>query len=188
MEVGVGEPRLDPVLIGPPEVGKSTVGALLAQSLGVKHWEHDRLRLGYYEEIGFDMALNKRLYAEQGWAVMFAYWQAFAPHSVERFAASCHGVLDTGGGSPVSLHPVLFDRIRAAFAPFRNVVLLMPDPDVDRSLEILAQHVEQTEMLRINQRYLMESGCFERLATRVVYTGTRSASEVHDEVLAGLER
>jgi shikimate kinase len=182
----VGELRLDPVLIGPPEVGKSTVSALLASTLEVEHHELDRLRQGFYEEIGFDMALNKKLYSEQGWAVMYAYWQVFAPHSVERFTQSCRGVLDTGGGSPVSTHPVLFSRIQRALAPFANVVLLMPDPDVERSMEILGTRTDPSEMLAINQRFMIETRCFEALATQVVYTGERSAEDVHDEVLAGL--
>ncbi len=119
---------------------------------------------------------------------MYAYGQVFAPHSVERFTQSCRGVLDTGGGSPVSTHPVLFARIKAALAPFRNVVLLLPDPDVERSLEILATRTEPSEMLAINQRFMLETGCFEALATQVVYTGDRPAQAVHDEVLAGLKR
>ncbi len=175
--------RLDPVLIGPPNAGKTTVSAMLAQSLGVEHHELDRLRLGY-TEIGFDMDFNLRLNREQGFASMLAYWRVFAPHSIERFLGECHGVLDTGGGSPVADHPTLFGRIQTAFAPFDNVVLLLPDPDLDRSMEILGERSEDSEPLRVNQRHFMENPSFRTLATHVVYTGRRSAQEVHDDVLA----
>lgn len=44
--------RSDPIVIGPVGAGKTTVSALLAEALDVPHVKMDRLRLGYYAELG----------------------------------------------------------------------------------------------------------------------------------------
>jgi shikimate kinase len=182
------ELRDDVVLIGPPQVGKTTVAALLAGHLGVEHHEFDDLRRAFYEELGFDMELNLALNASQGWAGMYAYWKVFDPHALERFFASCHGVLDVGGGTPVAEHPSTRARIATAFAPFRHVVLLVPDPDLERSMEILAGRTPDEPGMADNQRYLLEQGSLQALATHVVYTGERRPPEVFEEVVAVVER
>lgn len=53
--------RSEIVLIGPPFVGKSTTGKLVAQELGIPQVSLDDLRWDYYREIGFDDALAKEL-------------------------------------------------------------------------------------------------------------------------------
>ncbi|MCB9674969.1 MAG: shikimate kinase [Alphaproteobacteria bacterium] len=178
--------RDDPVFIGPPNVGKSTVSRLVAEALGRPYVALDPLRRAYFEELGFDMALNLRLYESEGWGSMFQYWQVFQPHALERFFAEHSGVLDLGGGMPIGENPWVRQRIRAAFAPFRHVVLLLPDPDPDIAMRILGTRSPDDEALRISQRYFMEEGSFQAVATQTVYTGARSADSVCDEVLAHL--
>lgn len=176
--------RDDIVLIGPPRVGKTTLARRLASHLGQAHHEFDALRRGYYEEVGFDMALNLRLFEEQGWPTMYQYWKVFDPHALERFFADGTGVLDVGGGTPVAEHPAVVERIAQAFRPFRHVVLLMPDPDLETSLALLATRGDDAATLAPNQRYLMAQGSLQRLATHTVFTGARDPAAVFEEVLA----
>lgn len=170
------------VLIGPPRAGKTTTAGLLAERLGWPHHELDRLRRGYYAEIGFDMEFNEALYASQGAGAMIQYWRCFQPHAIERFF-TLRGVLDTGGGSPLVDHPQQVDRVVAAFAPMDPVVLLLPDPDLERSAAILGARAGSDDERRF-QRYAIKHGMFQRLATHTVYTADRSPDQVAEAIEA----
>lgn len=176
----------DVALFGPPNVGKTTLAQRLAERTGREHHELDRLRRGYFEEIGFDMEFNLALNQSQGWAAMYQYWKVFDPYAIERFVADCRGVLDFGGGTPVCEHPVVFDRVFAALVPIPHRILLVPDPDLDRSLAILQARSEPE--LAVSQRYFLEQGSLQRLATHIVHTGEREPSAILEEVVDLLRR
>lgn len=178
----------DILLLGPPNVGKTTVAAQLARTLGRDHHELDRMRRDYFEALGFDMAFNLRLFEEQGPHAMYQYWGVFAPAALERFLAEHSGILDLGGGTPVAWYPPLRARIRETLEPYAHVVALLPDPDVEVALSILGARAETPPSLAESQRYLMETRMYEALATHRVYTGDRSANEVTAEVLERLGR
>lgn len=44
------------ILIGPMSAGKSTIGKLLAEKLGIPQYSVDDVRWDYYREIGYDEA------------------------------------------------------------------------------------------------------------------------------------
>ncbi len=62
---------VDIVLIGPVRTGKSTLGRLLAQALGLPQVSLDEIRLRYYKEIGFDEALaaeiRRQAFSSEKW-------------------------------------------------------------------------------------------------------------------------
>src|SRR5262245_8188876 len=126
--------RREIVLIGPVAVGKTTVARCLAAKLDVPVVSMDDLRDAYYRELGFDDALAKRLFEREGAATVWCYFKVFDPYSVERlFADHRDCVFDMGGGSSVHEHHDQLERVKRAFAPFSNVVLLLPSPDRDES-------------------------------------------------------
>ncbi|MEH2063238.1 MAG: hypothetical protein V7K50_13410 [Nostoc sp.] len=51
----------DIILIGPISTGKSTIGRLLAQKLGIPQCSMDDVRLDYYKEINYDEELAKEI-------------------------------------------------------------------------------------------------------------------------------
>jgi 2-phosphoglycerate kinase len=51
----------DIILIGPVSTGKSTLGKLLAQRLGLPQCSMDEFRLTYYKEINYDEDLARQL-------------------------------------------------------------------------------------------------------------------------------
>lgn len=58
--------RSEIVLIGPLFAGKSKLGKLLAEELGLPQVSLDTLRWEYYREIGFDEALAQELRQKGG--------------------------------------------------------------------------------------------------------------------------
>lgn len=132
----------DILLIGPIGSGKSTIAALLAKRLGWPRCSLDELRWDYYREIGYDEALAARLETEEGFVGKYRYWKTFEAHAVERVlndykAGDESRVIDFGGGHSVYENDALFARIERALAPYPNVVLLLPSPDLDASVRLL---------------------------------------------------
>jgi adenylate kinase family enzyme len=87
------------LLLGPPGTGKSTLGDLLAQQIGMPHISLDKIRWHYYEEIGYDAELARTIRRQGGFLALVLYWQLFDAYSVERVLAEhpdC--VIDFGAG------------------------------------------------------------------------------------------
>lgn len=194
-----GEPvvRSVVILIGPMSAGKSTIAPLLAEAFDLERVEMDTLRWAYYDEIGYDRALESRIAQQEGWPGLLCYWKPFEAHAVER-AVSEHRncVLDFGAGHSVYEDQELFQRVRRALAPFRYVVLLLPSPDLDRSVQIVNARFSQ-EMEAIGQEAdpkLLEMNKFfvrhpsnQQLATRVVYTLEHTPEQTCEEIVRWIQ-
>jgi adenylate kinase family enzyme len=130
--------RTEIVLIGPVRTGKSTLGRLLAEKLGLPQVSLDVLREQYYQEIGFDPLLAKEIRQKGGFLALMFYRELFAAHAVERILGEHHDcVIDFGAGIYES--DEMFARVKKALSEFVNVVLLLPSPDIDESLRILKE-------------------------------------------------
>jgi hypothetical protein len=173
------------ILIGPLGVGKSTVGALLAEQLGRPCVSMDDLRLSYYAEIGYDRDLAAHKRATEGFWGMYRYWKPFEAHAVERILADhADCVIDFGAGHSVYEDSELFERVRRALEPYPNVVLLLPAPDLAESLRILAGREEGADAMAEINRHFLEHPSNALLARYTVYTGESTPAEVCAEVLA----
>ncbi|HRN69264.1 MAG TPA: shikimate kinase, partial [Promineifilum sp.] len=133
--------RSEIVLIGPVGAGKSTIGGILAARLGLPQVSMDDIRTDYYREIGYDEAYAGQLRAEKGFPALVAYWKPFEAYAVERMLADHRDcVFDLGAGHSVYEDTSLFARVGEALMPFRNVILLLPDPDIETSLSIMESY------------------------------------------------
>ena len=65
------------ILIGPLAAGKSTIGKLLGDALGVPVIELDDLRWRYYAEMGYDSERAEQLRREGGIQARSVYWNPF---------------------------------------------------------------------------------------------------------------
>jgi hypothetical protein len=173
------------VLIGPVRAGKSTVGALLAARLGLPLHQLDALRDTYYREIDYDDSHAQRLRDEQGWEARYRYWKPFEAHAVERFLAEYPtGILDFGAGHSVQEDPVLFARVQRALAPYRNVVLLLPSPDLEESVRILKGRYGGLVSNGVDfDTHFVTHHANHDLATLVVYTEGKTPEETAAEIL-----
>jgi hypothetical protein len=173
------------ILLGPVRSGKSTIGKLLADRLGLPLISLDELRWRYYEEIGYDRQLAKTIRAAGGFLALVLYWQLFDAYAVERVLAEhSNSVFDFGAGVGVYESREQFARVRQALAPYRNTMLLLPSPDVVESLRILRERDTDPPSdlnFDFNAHFLHHHGYYD-LARFVVYTQGRSPQETCDEI------
>lgn len=170
----------DIVLIGPIAVGKTTVGALLADRLRVPLVSMDDHRFGYYLELGYDEVQAHEILATNGPQRLIRYWQQFDAYAVERLLADFRDcVIDMGAGSTVNESEEDLDRITAALAPYPNVVLLLPFEDEERSRRFLDGRTGRPG----GNTYFVGHPSYRRLAKKVVLLGERSAEEVAEAIL-----
>jgi hypothetical protein len=176
------------VLVGPQGAGKSTVGYLLAERLGLRNVPLDLVRWGYYFAGGFDLAEEGRRIRAEGPLARFDYWKPFEADAVERVIADYpDAVIDFGAGhSHYDGHLELFARAAAALERADHVILLLPSPDPEESLRVVMERLEpepeNEAVVRTLAEQFVRSVSNARLATATVYTCGETPEETRDQV------
>lgn len=171
------------IIIGPVAVGKTSVARSLSKLLDRPMVTMDDVRVGYYRELGYDPEAAQELFEKDGAASLWCYWKAFDPYSVERILEEHPGyIIDMGGGSTVNEHDDQHERVRRALAPCRNVVLLLPYPDIASSLEFLNERTGWGGSCRNVNRSILSHGSNYDLATMTVYTAGKDPDEIAEEI------
>ncbi|MBC9725656.1 shikimate kinase [Streptomyces sp. TRM68367] len=161
------------VLVGPMGVGKSTVGRMLAERLGVGYRDTDE---DIVTEQGRTIA---DIFVEEGEPA----FRAIEKRAVQTALAEHDGILALGGGA------VLDDDTRALLAGQRVVYLSM---DVEEAVRRTGLNVARP-LLAVNPRKqwreLMEARrhLYEEVATAVVATDGCTPEEVTQAALDSLE-
>jgi shikimate kinase len=177
-------PGSDIILIGPPYAGKSTLGHLLAQRLGLPNVSLDRKRRDYYKEIGWDGDEEARIGAAEGFAGIYRYWKKFDLHAVGRLLEEHENcVFDFGAGQSVYEDEAQFSRAQELLASYPNVILLLPSPDLDESVAIVRERGGFTRNGMPANRFFMTHLANGGLAKHVVYTADRTPEQTRDEIL-----
>ena len=91
-----------------------------------------------------------------------------------------YGIVDFGAGHSVYDDREIFERIKSMLKPFKNIVLLLPDKDEEKSLNIMKSR--STGDIRDNKKFF-ESPCNKELATITVYGNNRQPLEIAEEVM-----
>jgi shikimate kinase/3-dehydroquinate synthase len=161
------------VLVGPMGVGKSTVGQLLAERLGVGYRDTDE---DIVAEQGRTIA---EIFVDEGESA----FRAIEKRAVRKALADHDGVLALGGGA------ILDEDTRALLAGLRVVYLSM---DVEEAVKRTGLNAARP-LLAVNPRKqwreLMEARrhLYESIATAVVSTDGRTPEEVTQVALDALE-
>ena len=175
------------VLIGPMSTGKGTIAQLLADKLGIPRYEMDELRHKFYGEMGYDEKLASRIAGDEGMMSLIRYWKPFEAYAVERALEEFENcVLDFGAGHSVYEDEEFFSRVETALKPIENVILILPSPDLDRSVEIVNERFSEllvsevgkvdSELLRLNEHFVRHPSN-SMLAKKTVYTEGQTAEE-----------
>lgn len=134
------------VLLGPAAAGKSTVGELLAGRTASGFVDLDEVADPYYLEVGWSIDRLVRRIGEVGRLAAEREWEPARAHAVERVVEDHPGsVLALGAGHASYTRPELVERVRSALVGVPHVVLLLPSPDRDVTLDALRQRSEQTK-------------------------------------------
>lgn len=175
----------DIILIGPIGTGKSTVGSRLAARLNLPQCSMDEYRWSYYQEIGYDEELANHKRQTEGFWGIYQYWKPFEAYAVKRLLSEHKNcVVDFGAGHSVYEDDALFQDIQQVLVPYSNIILLLPSPDLDESIQILNernQHVSDGS-LNINEHFVRHPSNY-RLAKFTVYTKAKAPEETCREIL-----
>ncbi|MDF3299701.1 shikimate kinase [Streptomyces tropicalis] len=161
------------VLVGPMGVGKSTVGRLLADRLGVAYRDTDD------DIVTAEGRTVAEIFVDDGEPA----FRALERQAVHAALAGHDGVLALGGGA------VLDDGTRARLAAHRVVYLSMDVEEAVRRTGLNAARPLLAVNPRRQWRELMEARrpLYEEVATAVVATDGRTPDEVARAVLDALE-
>jgi len=181
------------VLIGPMSTGKGTIAQLLADKLGIPRYEMDELRHRFYGEMGYDEKLASKIVGDEGMMSLIRYWKPFEAYAVERALEEFENcVIDFGAGHSVYEDEEFFSRVKTALEPVEKVILILPSPDLDRSVEIVNERFSDLlvrevgkvdpELLRLNE-YFVRHPSNSMLAKKTVYTEGQTAKETTAEIL-----
>ena len=178
----------DIILIGAMGAGKSTIGRLLAQKLDLPQVSMDRLRWDYYAEVGWSKEKQKQIAENQGFAGVYHYWKQYDLYAVERLLDEHHNcVIDFGAGHSIYEESEDLERACELLAPYTNVILLLPSPDLNESVEILRQRNQLIiNGMEANKLTITHPSNW-KLATHVVYTERQTPLETRDEILKHLQ-
>jgi shikimate kinase len=179
----------DIILIGPVRTGKSTVGKLLSEKLQLPQISLDDLRWKYYQEIGYDPAIAQKIRATGGFVALVFYWKLFDAYAVERVLAEHQDcVIDFGAGASMYENAEMFARVAQVLAPYPNIIMLLPSPDIDESVRILNERTRDLPGAfgqGFNwHAYFLGQASYYKLAKYVVYTQGKTPKETCDEIIS----
>ncbi|GMT48468.1 MAG: hypothetical protein IEMM0008_0007 [bacterium] len=176
------------ILIGPIRSGKSTLGRLIAEKLGLPQYPIDRYRWKYYGEIGYDSILAREIGEKEGFLGVYKYWKPFEAHAVERLLSDMqNGVIDLGAGHSVFEDSTLFSRVQKALEPYNNVILLLPSSDMEESIQILNDRTGGFIRGGFDfHEHFVKHPSNHLLAKITHYTKNKSPEESRDELIAQL--
>ena len=172
------------ILIGPIGSGKTTVAELLSMRTGLPRRSLDELRWKYYDEIGYDRDLARQKRTEEGFWGLYHYWKPFEAYAVGRLLNSFHEcIFDLGGGHSVYEDGKLFHRVQDLLAPYPHVVLLLPSPDKEESIEILHSRNEYDSdgQREVNEHFVRHHSNYD-LAKHIVYTKDKDLDQICGEI------
>jgi shikimate kinase len=184
------------VLIGPLGAGKTSVGHLLAEKLRLPLCSVDDVRWAYYQEVGYDKTVAAQIAASgQGIQGVLRYSKPFEAQMVEKVLVDHHGLIDFGASNSVYDDKDLLSRVENALAPYPNVILLLPSPNLDESVEILKNRLTRMlteagkaftdELFELNEYFVKHPSNYQ-LAKLTIYTKDKSPEKICDELMPKL--
>lgn len=175
----------DPVLIGPIASGKSTVARILSGQLSVPVCHLDRLRWGYYKELGYDHSAATEIRDREGFWGLYKYWKPFEIHAVERVLqdhSDC--IFDFGAGHSVYEDEGFLGRLETALSGYRNVILLLPSANPSESMAVLeSRKGRMLDSARSVNEHLVRSNSNHRVAKFTVFNKGSTADQTASEIL-----
>lgn len=185
------------ILLGPMCAGKSTLAALLAEKLRMPRVEMDELRWEYFKDTNYSKDEARRIFHAEGNIGVLRYSKPFEAQMVEKVLQDHpNHVIDFGAGHSVFENKDDFARVQTALAAFEHVILVLPSPEADESIEVLNQRLaalleregvkDTDEILALNEHFVRYPANAE-LAKKIIYTEGKTPQQCCDEIVEWVE-
>lgn len=175
------------VLIGPPHVGKSTIGKELAAHLGVPFTDLGRGSERYYDEQRYDRKAARAAWETEGMAGYLRYQAPFDAYAVERGLQEHQGVIELSAFQVAFMDAALFARVQQALQPYARVILLLPHPEPEQAIAILDTRAQVLyDGLEINEHFVRHPSN-HALAKQRVYTKDQSPAASCEAILQQID-
>ena len=163
------------ILIGPSGAGKSTVAQELSKIMHVPRFCLDRVAnrnrdfgvMKHFESVDEYNACMINILVELAELIG-------APE-----------IVDFGAGHSVYDDSNKFNEVKNTLSKFKNVVLLLPSTDLEKSLKILENR--STGDYTPNRKFIT-SPCNRELATMTVYENNRTPGEIANEIIRNIDK
>lgn len=180
------------LLIGPPNVGKSEVSAILSERTNLKVVSLESTRDKYYNEIGYDKKYANKLKKEEGFLARYKYWKKFESYHVSKFLPTLKepSIVKFEASQTVYEDEALFNEVKNVMKKFKNIVLLLPDIDLQDCWSKINKNGKVpigSDLSKLNW-HLVSSPCNSNLATMTVCICGRSSDEIVDEILSFVDK
>jgi shikimate kinase len=173
------------ILIGPCRSGKSTIASIISEKISKSIISLDAVGNRFIREI-----YNKRdeeLYIEYLYTHEYMEWfkltRKYEVYVVERALSEYENcVIDFGAGHSVYDDKKDIIKISNILKPYKNIFLLFPSPDIEKSLEILLNRYE--EPLHIGTaEHLIRHKLYFQLSKYQIFTENKAPEETAKEIL-----
>jgi shikimate kinase len=171
------------ILIGRRKAGKSAIGRQLAAQLGEPFADLGRVGKRYYAEAGHDRNAAREAWETNGMLGFARYQAPFDAHAVVRGLQEHSGVIELGAFQVALDDGPPFDRVRQALQTHPHVMLLLPSPNAENSIDILdARGRILYDGLELNEHFIRHHSNHD-LAKQRIYTEGRTPAENCEDIL-----
>lgn len=175
------------LLIGPPNVGKSSISRILSEKTSLPTISLDDSRDKYYKELGYDRNYANKLKMEEGILARYKYWKQFEAHHIANYLPIIdkEAIIRFEASQTVYEDPELFLKVSNSIKKFENIILILPDIDLHESWKIvnrIGKVPTGSDLSKLNW-HLISSPCNSALATYTTCIGGRKYEDVADEII-----
>jgi len=181
------------IFIGPVGSGKTTQGQLVAKALNMRSLSLDSIANKYYETNGFGPSQFQRLKKEEGYLEAYRQWWPSLAYAAQKVVEDYTDyIIDFGAGHSHYEDELLFANVKKSLSYSLKIILLLPTPDLDKSVSILRNRsIEQRKRDWIHDGYdfiehWVKDDCNHILSTNTIYTNGKTPEETRDEIVGSI--
>lgn len=183
------------ILIGPLATGKSFIAEKLSITTGLCNHPVDKLKWYYRHQNGYNLSKSTQILKTQGFEALIEHAQYyFGAKEIKHLLRKFKGIVDLGASDTHCQDLTRLQELNTVLSPFRNVFLILPLEDEQKSIEILEDRLKKrykNDPLKkpIIQSYLKMNEVFVKsesakmLAKHIVFTEGKSIDHILQEIL-----
>ena len=176
----MGKKNKSIVLTGPIGVGKSTQAKLLSKKLNLPVCDYDKIKGKYRRDIGLNEKKAQSIEHEKGVYALLQYINDFKSKILQQIINDHpNHIIDLGGGAHSFDEKNQIERAKKAFESVKDIILLIPSPDLETNINALPGIKENWEI----NTYLIMHPTNKLFATKTAYTFEKTPEEVLSEIL-----